>query len=687
MKQIVKINLIIFGLALAGFSLTKLGLPFLQYISGLLLYFVLGLDFALILEKVCRDSFGSLKIILWSFFFSLTLLPAIFYVFYLVRGFATLNSAAFFALVLQIVLLVVLVLIDKLSEAQTTNFNLKNIFKDRLFWTLAGLFLLAISVNFFLYKFNPAADPYSYLINLNKYLVGGTIGLTEERPIFIIFLQSLSALTRIDPYWILKVILPLFSFPLLLLFYHLAKKTLSNKFLLALSASSFLLFPIILAEILIGRPQLFFLITFPIALYLVSEIIQEKLNYKIYGILIILLLQAAALKIHPFFFFGVFLTLIGLIYYLRTFIKKHLFESALALIFVAVSLYPWLQTLGLIGQFANFAGIFKTYLLHPHFHFWFLSGATEIDGVQLSWPGYLALFYYGYNLGLLLPISILFLIFRKKKLVLNLKENWLYFVGLLLFFSIAEVFPRIGLIYLPDRAWLFVSLLACFFLPGLIKAAFEKISLKIVKIGTVLIIAVSLLITWGITYANGGWVNENEYLAAKWIGSNLPSDSIIISQPGNNIMLEYFAGRQMTSPPAAFFLTDNPEAATDYIDNLPDEINNKEKIDQKIADYQRQVASDSQAVSLNNQLISQIVKKLQIIKVLKESSLSTQTAQEIGQKPIYILYSNDKFSRYYASHQWWRDYNFYGANLDKFNSDHFEKVFDQGDVLIWKCIK
>lgn len=697
MRQALKINLIVWLIALVAFIASRLSFPYPNYIAGLMLYFLAAFDTALVLEAICRRPFGQVKLFLWTFFLALTFEPIVLYLFYLFKGFYNPNSAFMLLTFWQIIMLAILIISKRFSRHITTTFDFGKIFADKLFWMLTGLFLIAIGVNFFLYKFNPAADPYYYLVNLNKYLSQGTISLAEDRPIFTIFLQFLTSITGISGYWLLKIVLPLMTWPLLVLFYILSRNYLKNKLLLALSACAFFLFPVVAAEILIGRSQLIFLITLPIGLYLAFEIVKSKFSYQFYGLILLLFCQLAAIKIHPLFIVSAFLTLIAVGFYLRDFYRRHTLESIFATVFLLVLFYPWLASFGLIDKITYFSNFFKNALFHPHFTLWFLNNATSVDGSTLSWPGYLAWFYYGYILGFLLPLVIIVLIVRKKKIDLNLRENWLYFIAWFLFFAIAEIFPRLGLVFLPDRAWLFAALLSSFFLPGLINKAFADISPKILIYGTAAMFIATITVSWMITYRNGGWINSQEYLAAKWMKNSLPQNALIISQPGNNIMIEYFANRQIVVPPADFFLAANQEEKAGYLADLPAKINQKEKIDTQISALQDSIISainapqtattPSEVTTEENQLIACVTQKLQQIKILKQKSISLPSAQTISEQPVYILYSQDKFVTYYASHQWWRDYNFYGANLQNFDTPGFGKVYDSGGVKIWKYLK
>ena len=54
----------------------------------------------------------------------------------------------------------------------------------------------------------------------------------------------------------------------------------------------------------------------------------------------------------------------------------------------------------------------------------------------------------------------------------------------------------------------------------------------------------------------------------------------------------------------------------------------------------------------------------------------------IANTPIYVLFSDEKLDGLYSTRKWWRDVNFYDANLDKF--DTLPLVYDYDGVRIWK---
>jgi len=354
--------------------------------------------------------------------------------------------------------------------------------------------------------------------------------------------------------------------------------------------------------------------------------------------------------------------------------------------------YPWFRDFGAIAQLNGLARNISLSLSRFHFDFWFIDSYQNIDGVQMGWPGLMTLLYYGYNLGLFFPVVVIIQFFIKKRTYTSIKENWLFAVAFFLFLLVAEVFPRIGLAYLPDRAWLFVSLILCFLLPKVIVSTFEDMRLKVAKTWIVALIVLSSLLSWSITYTKQGWTTGNEYEAAIFVKDKTPKNSVLITQSGNYAMVKYFADRKKSTPDPSFFLDADKissieiEDVAKQSDSLtPDQTTNLKNQDNELLN-KLQPIFDASAIGAFEVARDKIDVNHEISLYLEEKlSYLNQIAQsELDSSPIYILYSGDKFTGLYGSRQWWRDSNAYGADISKFDQNPLlKKVYDIGNIKIW----
>lgn len=689
MQKIVFLNLAIFLAWLFSYALSLLHFPYLQYIFGLLVFFLPGLNLAFFIEQIAKKTLGFSKIILLGAISSLVLNPAVVYfVSALFSKFADkkITFAIFFGW--TILTLILFLLAKFFRKTQVSEIKI-NFCDHRIFWISLGVFLLLFLVLAITYPFIPEGDPYLWLSILKDLLVFNRF-FTDSRPLFISLSWVFLFLTNLSDFWLYKIIFPLISgIGLIFLFYLYSKESLKTNFYRFIGAVSIIFVPVIIQEILISRPQIIFLFCFPGVLYLLQSFLKDRTNlFALWGIFYLFALSFLGFWVHEFFMILILIIFISIIVFLWEYIKKYPFESFVIFLFLAEFFILISINFGLFTFFKVNLLRFVSIFTHPKFSLWFLGDYTNIDGVKMGWSKIGQLCYYGYNLGIFLPIVLVLYILKRKKINIDFRENWLFTFSFLLFFSIAEIFPRLGLFYLPDRAWLFSSLILLFFVPLVLSFVEKDLSTKRWKIFFIAIFIISLFISFLITYLKQGWMTKNEYKAANFIKQNLPEDAVFIIQKGASPLVGYYSQRMFYKPPKDFFYGDLNEKNLDLLKNLPEFLSNKRKAKENIINSKDKIVEKINSIFEEKENFEELKFDEEIKTVLKsKGQLAFSNLKNLDKKrPIYILYSFDKFKGLYGMRQWWKEYNFYGANLSKFdkNKDLFELIYDKNGIKIWK---
>ncbi|MFA7252992.1 MAG: hypothetical protein WC107_00380 [Patescibacteria group bacterium] len=687
MRNALKLNLAIVTLYFVSHLLSLIGFPYISFIAGALVFFLPGLNIALAFEQITNMKQGKILLLLWAYIIGLILTPAVIYSIILLRGvdfnlYSTLSSLGIWLITSLIFYL--LIFFWKKNPISELKVKAKDFSKHKFLFISLGISVFLLVINFSLYSFLPEADPYTYLVKLDT--IGKTGNLApDSRSLFLSFCWSFSSITSIPSYHLFKIVVPFLGLAMPLTAYLFARKILPKQnLLLILCTLTPFLFPIITVEALITRPQSLFFFTLAPFVYLTSQLLKKRDNLiNAYWLLLLILLTLIGVKIHEFFLFLIVTELLAALYFFWPKAKRYPLESLIVLAFLIFSTLPWLKDSGILPLFNWYIRIFTQHILHPNIDLWFIDHYTNADGNQVGWPGISQIYYYGYNLGIAPLIFIALWIWKKARVNFNFAENWLYLFVFAIFFSVAEVFPRLGFAYLPDRAWLFVSLMLCFFIPHILKALWPKnLSVK-VKLAIIFLIGFSILIPASVTYFKQGWVTKEEYKSVKFIENQTPENAIFISQGGNKQLIEYFAERTINSPSDAFFLS----SVTDN-----NYINSVEMTDQNdmIKDIKKNLINDlsDSANNISNNQINQELENIKSYIVDYQEKLKYATENK-AVRPVYILYSENKFkSLLYGKRSWWRSYNYYGADLNKFNnSPLFSKVYNSDGVTIWKYSK
>jgi len=692
MRKIIFLNLAIVCFWLISFCLFKFDFPYFIYLSGLIFFFLPGFNLTLSLEQLTAIRQGMGKIILWSFLTSVTLNLKIVYLLSYWQGFLAKEEKTLILFFLWwLVSLTIFSVCYFFKKFAPTDFSLNNLKKHKVFWFSLLFWFLFLTINFLLYRFLPGADPYKYILRVSEAIQTGAI-VESSRSLFYAFSWDLLFLSKIPLYFLYKIIIPLFSAIILLVFYLYSSKINRDKHLLLFSTLNIVTFPVVAMEILMSRPQSIFLFVLPISLFLAIYLLKNKQINSFFWLFYLLLLILVGIRIHQFFLIllGILLIIV-IVFYFRK-IKEN---PWVALVLTAFSL-PYFYRLLLEFNFISFMEPFWQIIIHPHFKLWFINNYTNIDGYQMGWPGYSFLLYYGYNLGLVLPILIILNLIKKIKFNFSLKDYWVYLLFFFIFFAVAEVFPRLGLNYLPDRAWLLAAFGLMFFIPPLINRSVNVFGKRIILIILTFLFLFSFGINFYLTYSKQGRITENEYKASQYMKNNLPEDAAVISQANNGVIIKHFANKVLVVPPDSSFFGQNwTGEELVFIDNLPDYISKKtyylqrkEVVEKQISETQRQLLVGKTYAQIE-QLSDQLTAQAQRLRKIRASLIQIINEHLDRERPVYVLYSNDQFNTLSGQRQWWREKNFYGADLEKFNNhpEYFKKIYDKDGIYIWEVKK
>lgn len=414
--NILAINLVIAALWGVSSALNKGGFPYLGAVLGVLAFLTPGLNMSLALEQLSETRTKFLPTLLWSLIFSLSVTPAVAYISTLFIFDQSpinvgLNSFGLWWAISMLLAMIAAIVKRQVTSLQNLKVRLTE--KKESLWVV-GIFGLVMGLNFVLYPLLPEADGYAYLVNLENIQADPTLLAAETRGLFLIFTVLAAKLTFLDPYWIFKIYLPLAHLSMVISAYLLARQHLKNSGQRILFSLSPLFFPIILQEALISRPQSLFVIVLAPALVLTADIIARRENVRqVYYLVALALVGIIGIKIHALFSLIVVVGAVSLLVFLWREAAKRPADALLIGLALIIVLYPWISKTRLLTDAWDLISLFATSFGNGAFRFWFIDHYKNVDGIEAGWPGLTALFYYGYNLGVLFPVIFILLLIRK----------------------------------------------------------------------------------------------------------------------------------------------------------------------------------------------------------------------------------------------------------------------------------
>lgn len=564
------------------------------------------------------------------------------------------------------------------------------------------IFLLVHIFNISRFDFLAEKDSYGWLLKYEDNLRYDTIN--DYRQLFSSLLISIHHLTGLELFDIFKYLMP-FSFLIAFIPLWLVARNLKNKF----SQFLILLAPLGSATLILQmegtRPQIMamFFLYFSLGLAMLAK----KEGNQNFAMVAVGFLALTGSLFHRVFVIFFLIWVIALIYnYWRIFL-----QNKVRFLVLAVLAIPWLEKLEaknmVLMALGSLKEIFGKIFIHPQFNFQFPAHYVNIDGIQMGWNNLAGVAkYYAFYAGpfwifLIFLIAVL-LIFSSKfrkfiKNILMKKEFVFVYLLILFFLFIAEFLPRIGSIaYLPDRAWVFLGILLIlplyFLLDYLEKEMPAKISVNFICVMSVFL-AVSI---FGGIYVKSSMKNivpNYKMDSFEWIKNNIESESLLFSA-GYTSALKYHSGMDVLPMKKDVFESGG-------ISKLVSILNMGDKVQFDRALYKTNLNQlMKKADSIKNILTKEEFSYIDLSKETKNiigeaknliSQINSSTIFDLN-KPVYIYFAKDSQDNPYKVRVDSTGGYYSGIDNDDIDllyrhPEYFEKVYDTGNVMIWKFLK
>lgn len=544
----------------------------------------------------------------------------------------------------------------------------------------SAAFILVHAATVLVYKFIPEVDGYSYLINIERNLSTGFFEALS-RPLFILFAEYLSVISFISPYWLFKFGIIVIQISGAYYLYQIIKEAgVKKSFLRYLILLAWVSVPVVNLEIDYIRPNVIFISSLLPFIYHLAKGCGG--SYK--NLIVSFIIALAGTFYHEFFclLMLIFLLYASVYFYkkLGNFYRLILFVAASIIavaVLVNIEKFPSLQ---FVAQ--SVSDLVSTLAKGVKWRWWFLGCYLNIDMIDLGWSGmHNILKYYAYSVS---PFLFLVLFFYPVSLFLRVRKNRcvnsieiisisMLLVGLLF----AEFLPRISFKTLPDRFWPMIAMSLLVLSPFLL-VEIKGISRKIIQASILLLLFIGIGGSIYVAKEKQGYVSEREFKASQWIKDNTQEDSFFITQGGNGIIVDYFAKRKFVIPYSSFF------AEKDSGDESQTKISKSAEIYKTtgiLFSESLREPSDYRLTALNES-IKNYYKEMEKERLAKNVEIPEFKLP--NNENLYVLYSIDKFNNYYGQRQWWRNVNFFGADLSKFQ-DGYDLVYNDSDIIyIWK---
>lgn len=508
--------------------------------------------------------------------------------------------------------------------------------RHMVFLIIIVLYGIIHFLNFQFYHFIPEKDGYKYMLDIQATIDEKEV-IEIGRSGFLLTNAVLTVYTKISTYDLFSFWYIFLEILVLAIIYRFIKiykiKDKKQQFLTLLCG---LCVPVMSLEFDLIRPQTFFVVFLPGYIYLVYQALkQKKATYWFLASLIAL----TGFVFHEFLFFLMLvhplIVFINCVRYLLTKVRKKQISKTKIL-------YAAIVTVGVILILITLLNVFKQNLDlseilnkrvravtdsindNRQWDWWFIDSYDYGVG-DISYPGLVgAAKFYGYFISPVIVMILVFLFYLviRQGLRQVLKDNLirLTLVFMVIFFIFAEIIPRLGYLFIPERFWLFFDLGVLIMLVPLGASKFGQLLLNKRNI-QILIISVCLIGLAGsfyVTSARDSLTTPKEAEAAEWIKANLEENALFFSQDGNQYMVSYFAERAYAEASREFFMSS---------------------------------------------------------KLLKLKPRN---------RPVYVLYSQEKFNGIFREKDFWKERNCYGADLDKFDQA-YDKVYEENGIYIWKA--
>lgn len=551
---------------------------------------------------------------------------------------------------------------------------------DKKWFLLIGIPLLFFGVRLALNPFIFEIDSLHYYASFQSMLATGKIDsvLFSGREAYPFYLMASHYIAGMGYIMFAKFFIPIVFYltSLALILLQNGKKY---------TALSFLSYFLILSSPMLVimnegvRPETFSLaLVFPV---LVLSYLGVKKNNFSY-ILVSLLVSFSAFRFHEFGIVLVLSSLLGLLILtlmnfglIRTFIRKNwlIVIAAIVPYLLLLKIYSALFT-GFLGEgmTAGVSRLIMKSLAHLKWDWWFLADAVTIWGAKIGWPGYTSILYYLYHgiIPFLFCLILVIIIFKsnrsENRKIINLTASLPLFAFFLIFFSIAEILPRLGIVLLFDRCWPYISMAVVVFSIILLESAAKTIRYKkLIAVGLILTVFSGVIGATAGSTLMGAMVSPFEKSAIEAI-KELPSGSLVVSSQRNHNLVQIYGNRD--------FLQIFPDMSTNNFSKSAYEaiVTTKElEVDSAINSL-RISKSSKEWIAYNDRVfaeqnqgneIDSIDEKLKILKEFVPESYTEISEKQnevlnLPKKQIYFLYSFAKLDHGILNTRgWWKETN------------------------------
>lgn len=484
----------------------------------------------------------------------------------------------------------------------------------------------------------PDSDPYYWASKYRAFFESGNIApLSGDRPLFASLSYILHVGIGIDLYAVFKYILPAF-----IIFLIIPAKLLSREFPLSLQKVLIFLFPFVngitLIYLTLPIPQalaniaLFFFFTF------LAYSWTSKNNFFFWA--------AGATAFFGYFYHEVLaLPLLTwcliACYSFRKEIYKKTVENPATVALLLFIVLPILQ-----GPWSflvlRIQSSLLTSLADMHPNFLFPQYYVNVDGNQMGWETLMGITkYYLFYIGPALFLIFSAFIFSKKdsfkKQELFSKEGLVFLLSFLIFFSLAEIFPRVtGLAFLPDRAWVLAGPLALFWALMLFRLPLgrRQFFLSLLIFGFLLNIGAALYINALKKYT----FSDGQFIATEWIKQSLPKNRVLFSID-NFYPLKLFSDSQVVLMNSPNFYYDIEFFNEQFQQQKYKKQNLNDLSEKKLLEIKQSIAEISKKDMTGKNAVASLEKINESIEDLKNISTELQNQHKEKNKRFYIYYA------------------------------------------------
>lgn len=434
--------------------------------------------------------------------------------------------------------------------------NQDTVERNSLKWHHLAILLLPILIHVIawsVYPYFPGDDTYALADSLKQSIDSQTIiqPVLERRPLLTPVLILISHGTSIPISKIFLYVIPLVVTLSFLLAANLVnKKNTEPNWKDYLPALIFMASPYLMFQIQYAIPQSFILIwIIPVLLFSISGI-KEK---NIMQIALACFFSFISINFHELGFVLLLISLIALAIYIIQNYKnnKQVYKKNLLLAFIiffpyAIILQMTQKIMGLVAVVRHVTG---GSALNIDLRWWYVSHYENPDGLIFSFPGIKGALWYGY-LGILIAavflITLLYYFVTKKRNRFRI-EHLPLIVYIVIFFFLAEIYPRIFRVaFLPERAWIFLSIGLYIYITILI-SDIRNIDKKIgnsLFIVCIFSIIIGSLATIFLSSNRGILMSKGDQKGVDYLRYNTPSNSIIVSTQAYDQGIAVFSDRK-----------------------------------------------------------------------------------------------------------------------------------------------